>query len=158
MTWCPPHSIASPGGNARGFASPSNAGREDLERVEQAYKSLGFKAELKSFFDDLPERLAKAHLVISRSGASSVAEMLVLGRPSILIPLPSSLEGDQLANAKIAEAAGAAWLMEEAELTGERLSDKLRLCLEKPDQLAEMAAKAKTLGRPDASESPRRCP
>ncbi|MEM9627171.1 MAG: undecaprenyldiphospho-muramoylpentapeptide beta-N-acetylglucosaminyltransferase [Pseudomonadota bacterium] len=126
---------------------------EDLERVEQAYKSLGFKAELKSFFEDLPERLAKAHLVISRSGASSVAEMLVLGTPSILIPLPSSLEGDQLANAKIAEAAGAAWLMEEKDLTGERLSDQLRLCLDKPDQLKDMAAKAKALGRPDAAEA-----
>ncbi len=126
---------------------------EDLERVEQAYKTLGFQAELKSFFDDLPARLAKAHLVISRSGASSVAEMLVLGRPSILIPLPSSLEGDQLANAKVAEAAGAAWLMEEADLTGERLSDQLRLCLEKPDQLEDMATKAKVLGRPDAAEA-----
>ncbi len=126
---------------------------EDLERVEQAYKTLGFQAELKSFFDDLPARLAKAHLVISRSGASSVAEMLVLGRPSILIPLPSSLEGDQLANAKIAEAAGAAWLMQEADLTGERLSDQIRLCLEKPERLAEMAGKAKALGRPDAAEA-----
>lgn len=124
---------------------------EDLERVEQAYKNLGFSAELKSFFDDLPTRLAKAHLVISRSGASSVAEMLVLGRPSILIPLPSSLEGDQLANAKVAETAGAAWLMQEADLTGEVLSDKLRLCLEKPEQLTEMAAKAKVLARPDAA-------
>lgn len=126
---------------------------EDIERVEQAYKTLGFQAEIKSFFDDLPARLAKAHLVISRAGASSVAEMLVLGRPSILIPLPSSLEGDQLANAKVAEAAGATWLMEEADLTGERLSDQLRLCLEKPDQLAAMAGKAKALGRPDAAEA-----
>jgi len=126
---------------------------EDLERVEQAYKTLGFAAELKSFFDDLPARLAKAHLVISRSGASSVAEMLVLGRPSILIPLPSSLEGDQLANAKVAEAAGAAWLMEEAKLTSEHLSEQLRLCLEKPEQLTEMSAKAKGLARPDAAEA-----
>ncbi|MGI9486993.1 MAG: undecaprenyldiphospho-muramoylpentapeptide beta-N-acetylglucosaminyltransferase [Geminicoccaceae bacterium] len=126
---------------------------EDIERVEQTYKNLGFKAEIKSFFDDLPARLVKAHLVISRSGASSVAEMLVLGRPSILIPLPSSLEGDQLANAKVADAAGAAWLMEEADLTGERLSDQLRLCLEKPDQLADMSGKAKALGRPDAAEA-----
>ncbi|MGI9420661.1 MAG: undecaprenyldiphospho-muramoylpentapeptide beta-N-acetylglucosaminyltransferase [Geminicoccaceae bacterium] len=126
---------------------------EDLERVEQAYKGLGFKAELKGFFDDLPVRLAKAHLVISRAGASSVAEMLVLGRPSILIPLPSSLEGDQLANAKVVEAAGAAWLMEQADLNGERLADQLRLCLEQPDRLAEAAAKAKALARPDAAEA-----
>ena len=126
---------------------------EDIERVEQAYKNLGFKAEIKSFFDDLPARLVKAHLVISRSGASSVAEMLVLGRPSILIPLPSSLDGDQLANAKVAEAAGAAWLMEETGLTGERLSDQIRLFLEKPERLTEAAAKAKALARPDAAEA-----
>jgi len=126
---------------------------EDMERVEQAYKNLGFKAELKSFFDDLPARLARAHLVISRSGASSVAEMLVLGKPSILIPLPSSLEGDQLANAKIVEAAGGAWLMEQADLSVERLSDQIRLFLEKPDMLADAAAKAKALGRPDAADA-----
>lgn len=126
---------------------------EDLERVGQAYKTLGFKAELREFFHDLPARLAKAHLVISRAGASSVAEMLVLGKPSILIPLPSSLEGDQLANAEVAAAAGAAWLMQEADLTGETLADKLKICLEKPDQLAEMAAKAKALGRPNAAEA-----
>ncbi len=126
---------------------------EDLERVGQAYKSLGFKAELKEFFHDLPARLAKAHLVISRAGASSVAEMLVLGKPSILIPLPSSLEGDQLANAQVVEAARAGWLMQEADLNGEALADKLRICLEQPDQLADMAAKAKALGRPEAAKT-----
>jgi UDP-N-acetylglucosamine--N-acetylmuramyl-(pentapeptide) pyrophosphoryl-undecaprenol N-acetylglucosamine transferase len=124
---------------------------EDLERVEQAYKCLGFKAELRDFFHDLPARLAKAHLVISRAGASSVAEMLVLGRPSILIPLPRSLEGDQLANAQVADAAGAAWLMQEADLGGEVLADKLRICLEQPAKLEDMAAKARALGKPDAA-------
>ncbi|MGI9499502.1 MAG: undecaprenyldiphospho-muramoylpentapeptide beta-N-acetylglucosaminyltransferase [Geminicoccaceae bacterium] len=126
---------------------------EDLERVEQAYKGLGFEAELKTFFEDLPERLAKAHLVISRSGASSVAEMLALGRPSILIPLPSSLEGDQLANARFVAEAEAGWLVEQADLTGEWLSEQLRLCLEQPDRLSTMAAKAKALARPDAAEA-----
>lgn len=125
---------------------------EDLERVEQAYKALGFKAELKDFFHDLPARLAKAHLTISRAGASSVAEMLVLGKPSVLIPLPSSLEGDQLANAQVVEAAKAGWLMQEADLTSEALADKLRSCLEQPEELAEMASKAKALGKPDAAE------
>lgn len=126
---------------------------EDLERVEQAYKALGFAAELKSFFDDLPARLSRAHLVISRSGASSVAEMLVLGKPSILIPLPYSLEGDQLANAKVVESAGGAWLMDEATLSGELLADRIRLFLEKPESLADAAAKAKALARPDAAEA-----
>ncbi len=126
---------------------------EDLERVEQAYKTLGFEAELKPFFHDLPARLAKAHLVISRSGASSVAEMLTLGRPSILIPLPSSLEGDQLANAEIVAAAEAGWLMKESELSDEILAERLRDCLEQPAKLSGMAAKAKALGRPDAASA-----
>ena len=126
---------------------------EDLERVEQAYKSLGFQAELKEFFHDLPSRLARAHLVISRAGASSVAEMLILGKPSILIPLPHSLEGDQLANAEVVDEAKAGWLMKEADLSGEALADKLRICLEKPDQLVEMAKRAKSLGRPDAADA-----
>jgi UDP-N-acetylglucosamine--N-acetylmuramyl-(pentapeptide) pyrophosphoryl-undecaprenol N-acetylglucosamine transferase len=126
---------------------------EDLERVEDAYKHLGFRAELKTFFEDLPERLAKAHLVISRSGASSVAEMLALGRPSILIPLPSSLEGDQLGNARFVANADAALLIQQADLTGEWLSDQIRHCFEKPDRLVEMASKAKALARPDAAEA-----
>ena len=126
---------------------------EDLERVRDAYKHLGFEAELKTFFEDLTERLAKAHLVISRSGASSVTEMLALGRPSILIPLPSSLEGDQLANAQFVANADGGLLIEQADLSGEWLSDQLRHFLEKPERLAEMAAKAKSLARPDAAEA-----
>lgn len=126
---------------------------EDLERVEQAYTALGFKAELKGFFHDLPARLAKAHLVISRAGASSIAELLILGKPSILIPLPHSLEGDQLANAEVVDAAKAGWLMKEADLSGEALADKLRICLEQPEQLVDMAAKAKALSRPDAADA-----
>jgi len=126
---------------------------EDLERVQDAYKHLGFEAELKTFFEDLPDRLAKAHLVISRSGASSVTEMLALGRPSILIPLPSSLEGDQLANARFVANADGGLLIQQADLTGEWLSDQLRHCLEKPERLVKMAEKAKSLARPDAAEA-----
>jgi UDP-N-acetylglucosamine--N-acetylmuramyl-(pentapeptide) pyrophosphoryl-undecaprenol N-acetylglucosamine transferase len=126
---------------------------EDLERVGHAYAKLGFDAELKSFFADLPARLAAAHLVVSRSGATSVAEMLVLGRPSVLVPLPSSLEGDQRANAEVVEAAGAGWLIEEKDLSGERLADKLRICLDMPEHLVDMAERAKALGRPDAAAS-----
>ncbi len=126
---------------------------EDLERVEQGYNALGFRAELQRFFQDLPARLAKAHLVISRAGASSVAELLVLGRPAVLIPLPSSLEGDQRANAKVVETAEAGWLIEEADLNAEILAEKIRVCLEQPERLGAMSAKARALGRPDAAEA-----
>ncbi len=126
---------------------------EDLERVAGAYAALGFTAELKSFFDDLPERLADAHLVISRSGASSVAELLVLGRPSLLVPYRLAADDHQRANAAALEVAGAAWLIGERELDGERLAAKLSACLVRPEQLSGMARRAHVLGRPDAAQA-----
>jgi UDP-N-acetylglucosamine--N-acetylmuramyl-(pentapeptide) pyrophosphoryl-undecaprenol N-acetylglucosamine transferase len=126
---------------------------EDLERVAAAYAALGFTAELKSFFDDLPERLADAHLVISRSGASSVAELLVLGRPSLLVPYRLAADDHQRANAAALAAAGAAWLIGEAALDGERLAAKLSACLLRPQQLGDMARRAQALGRPDAAQA-----
>jgi UDP-N-acetylglucosamine--N-acetylmuramyl-(pentapeptide) pyrophosphoryl-undecaprenol N-acetylglucosamine transferase len=126
---------------------------EDLDRVAAAYAALGLTAELKSFFDDLPERLADAHLVISRSGASSVAELLVLGRPSLLVPYRLAADDHQHANAAALATAGAAWLIGEAELDGERLATKLSACLVRPQQLAEMARSAHAQGRPDAGQA-----
>jgi UDP-N-acetylglucosamine--N-acetylmuramyl-(pentapeptide) pyrophosphoryl-undecaprenol N-acetylglucosamine transferase len=126
---------------------------EDLERVAAAYAALGFTAELRSFFDDLPQRLADAHLVISRSGASSVAELLALGRPSLLVPYRLAADDHQRANAAALAAAGAAWLTCETELDGERLAAKLGACLARPQQLSEMARRAHALGRPDAAKA-----
>ena len=81
---------------------------EDLERVREHYQRLGVEFEAEPFFKDLPQRLAEAHLVVSRSGASTVAELAVIGRPSILVPLPGSLDQDQAANAKTLGDLGAA--------------------------------------------------
>ena len=84
---------------------------EDLARVEQAYGQAGIRAHLAAFFANLPEEMAKAHLVIGRSGASTVAELAVMGRPAILVPLPHAIDNDQLNNARrLAEAGGpGAW-------------------------------------------------
>jgi UDP-N-acetylglucosamine--N-acetylmuramyl-(pentapeptide) pyrophosphoryl-undecaprenol N-acetylglucosamine transferase len=125
---------------------------EDLERVAGAYAALGFEAELKSFFHDLPERLAATHLVVSRAGASSVAEILVLGRPALLVPFRLAADDHQTANAQAVVAEGAGWLIGEAELTGEALAGRLRAVLEYPEDLAAMAARARALGRPDAAK------
>ena len=124
---------------------------EDLERVASAYAGLGFAAELASFFDDLPERLARAQLVISRSGASSVAELLVLGRPALLVPYRLAADDHQRANAEAMAAAGAAWVVGETELDAERLATRLSACLDQPQELALMAQRAHALGRPDAA-------
>jgi UDP-N-acetylglucosamine--N-acetylmuramyl-(pentapeptide) pyrophosphoryl-undecaprenol N-acetylglucosamine transferase len=126
---------------------------EDLERVASAYAGLGFAAELKSFYDDLPERLARAHVVVSRSGASSVAELLVLGRPALLVPYRFAADDHQRANAQAVVQAGAGWLIEEAALDGERLAARLSACLDQPQELAAMAARARALGRPDAARA-----
>jgi UDP-N-acetylglucosamine--N-acetylmuramyl-(pentapeptide) pyrophosphoryl-undecaprenol N-acetylglucosamine transferase len=124
---------------------------EDLERVASAYAGLGFTAELASFFADLPERLAAAQLVISRAGASSVAELLALGRPALLVPFRFAADDHQQANAEAVTAAGAGWLIEETKLDAETLAGRLRSCLEQPRQLLDLASRAAALGRADAA-------
>ena len=124
---------------------------EDLDRVQATYRNLGFEAELRPFFDDLPDRLADAHLVVSRSGASSVAEILALGRPALLVPYRHAADDHQRANADVLADAGAARVLPEAELTAEQLRDHLAEALASPEGLAEMAAAARALARPDAA-------
>jgi UDP-N-acetylglucosamine--N-acetylmuramyl-(pentapeptide) pyrophosphoryl-undecaprenol N-acetylglucosamine transferase len=123
---------------------------EDLDGVRAAYESLGLVAELAPFFRDLPARIAASHLVISRSGASTAAELAVIGRPAILIPLPHALDQDQLANAKMLANAGGAWLIPQAELSAERLAAELTQLVGNPERLAKAAAGAKSVGRSDA--------
>lgn len=123
---------------------------EDLEAVRGAYAAAGVSAEVEPFFIDLPARIAHAHLVVSRSGASSVTELAVIGRPSILVPLPGSLDQDQAANAAHLEKAGGAWPIRQSELTPQRLAEELGKALDDPEQLTEAAAAARAAGRPDA--------
>ena len=89
------------------------------------YTRLGVAAEIAPFFADLPARMAAAHLVISRSGASTVAELSAIGRPAILVPLPHALDQDQFANAGVLEAAGGAIRIEQRDFTPERLAAEI---------------------------------
>lgn len=123
---------------------------EDLTRVEEAYRAAGVRAHLATFFDNLPEEMARAHLVIGRAGASTVAELTVMGRPAILVPLPHSIDNDQLQNATRLAEAGAAWCIEQNDLTPERLAAALTRLLSSPQTLEAAAAAAKGQGRPDA--------
>jgi UDP-N-acetylglucosamine--N-acetylmuramyl-(pentapeptide) pyrophosphoryl-undecaprenol N-acetylglucosamine transferase len=123
---------------------------EDLERVETAYGACGVRAHLASFFPNLPEEMAKTHLVIGRAGASTVAELTVIGRPAILVPLPHALDNDQLQNASRLAESGAGWCIEQKDLTPERLAKVVGQLLASPDVLAAAAAAAKRQGRPDA--------
>ena len=99
---------------------------EDGARVAAAYDRLGVTAEVAPFFADLPARIAAAHLVISRSGASTVAELAAIGRPSILVPLPGALDQDQLANATVLQKAGGAVLLTQDVFTPVRLAQRDR--------------------------------
>ncbi|MEQ1650469.1 MAG: undecaprenyldiphospho-muramoylpentapeptide beta-N-acetylglucosaminyltransferase, partial [Hyphomicrobiaceae bacterium] len=123
---------------------------EDLERVKQAYAAAGIHSVVEPFFANLPEIIANSHLVIGRAGASTTAELTVIGRPSILVPLPHALDNDQLNNARHLQTSGAAILAEQKDLTTEKLAHEIGLLLENPDRLAVMAAAAKSIGKPDA--------
>jgi UDP-N-acetylglucosamine--N-acetylmuramyl-(pentapeptide) pyrophosphoryl-undecaprenol N-acetylglucosamine transferase len=125
---------------------------EDMGRVQRAYDELGVACDLAPFFADLPQRMAQSHLVIARSGASTVAELGVIGRPSILVPLPGSLDQDQAANAKSLQDAGAALRIMQSDFAPQRLAHELEALLAAPERLTGMAEAAKSAGIPDAAE------
>lgn len=124
---------------------------EDLEAARDAYARLGLKAELATFFDDVPRRLAAAHLVIGRSGASTVAELTAAGRPAILVPYPFATDDHQTANARAVSEAGGAWLMPEHAFTAEALAERLQAILGQPATLVQAAACAHKAARRDAA-------
>ena len=125
---------------------------EDLLRVRAAYGEKIGAAEVEPFFKDLPQRIAASHLVIARSGASTVAELAVIGRPSILVPLPGALDQDQAANAASLAAIGAATVIAQAGFTPERLAAEIVAFVENPERLTKAAAAAKSAGVADAAE------
>ncbi len=125
---------------------------EDMERVRAAYVPLGVAAELAPFFRDMPQRIAASHLVLCRSGASTVSELSVIGRPGIMVPLPHAIDQDQSVNAAVLAKAGGGWVVKQADLTAERLAGDLSEFLRDPSRLTAAAAAARSVGRPDAVE------
>jgi UDP-N-acetylglucosamine--N-acetylmuramyl-(pentapeptide) pyrophosphoryl-undecaprenol N-acetylglucosamine transferase len=125
---------------------------EDIERVSQLYQHHGIAADLQPFFNDVPARLAAAHLVICRSGASTVAELAVAGRPAVLIPYPHAIDDHQTANAHAFAKHGAGWVMQQATLSPESLAVQLGALLGAPGALMEAAGKARAEGVPEAAE------
>ncbi|WP_413206178.1 undecaprenyldiphospho-muramoylpentapeptide beta-N-acetylglucosaminyltransferase [Rhodospirillum sp. A1_3_36] len=124
---------------------------EDLNEAKARYAEIGVEAELSTFFGDLPERLRDAHLVICRSGASTMGELSALGRPAILIPYPFAIDDHQTANARNLEEAGGAWLMPQDHLSAQALSERLQALMNQPKVLARTAAQAQAQGVPDAA-------
>jgi len=140
-----------PGLRAR-LAIVQQARPEDVAAVRAIYARLGISAEVEPFFADLPVRIAAAHLIVSRSGASTVAELAAIGRPSILVPLPHALDQDQAANAGVLEQAGGAIRLSQDEFTPARLASDLATLMNAPGRLAAMATAAKSVGTIDAAD------
>jgi UDP-N-acetylglucosamine--N-acetylmuramyl-(pentapeptide) pyrophosphoryl-undecaprenol N-acetylglucosamine transferase len=125
---------------------------EDMARVRAVYDRLKIQVELAPFFADLPARLAANHLIVSRSGAGTVAELAAIGRPSLLVPLPGSIDQDQFANAGVLSQAGGALRLPQSEFTPERLASELSALVAEPSRLSAMADAARQSGRLDAAE------
>ena len=126
---------------------------EDLTAVQNDYLALGLAGiEAAPFFKDLPGRMAASHLVVARSGASTVSELAAIGRPSILVPLPGALDQDQAANAATLARIGAALALAQTAFTPDRLTAELVDAFENPGKLTAAAQAAKSAGIHDAAE------
>ena len=147
-----PAAIAALPADLRARLQVSHQARpEDADQVTAAYAAAGIAAEVQPFFTDVPDRIAAAHLVISRSGASSLADITVIGRPAILIPFAAATGDHQTANAQALADAGAAHVHPESVLDADSLTRDIRAILTDPAQATAMAQAALTLARPDAA-------
>jgi UDP-N-acetylglucosamine--N-acetylmuramyl-(pentapeptide) pyrophosphoryl-undecaprenol N-acetylglucosamine transferase len=124
---------------------------EDKDKVMSCFAKLQLPSEVSPFFGDMPAKIADANLVICRSGASTVSELAVIGRPSVLVPYPYALDHDQAANAAALKAKGGAEVIAQSALSPEKLSEIIRMAMTDPDRLARIAAAAKETGKPDAA-------
>jgi len=148
-----PEAVAALPGNIRQHLSISHQARaEDGDRVKARYGEIGVNADVQPFFHDVPRRMCQAHLVVSRAGASSIADITVIGRPSILIPFAAAAGDHQTANARGLVAGGAAILIPEKCLDAVSLSTQIASVLENPQAAIHMSEAALSLGVPDATQ------
>lgn len=125
---------------------------ENMAAVSAAYRAMGLDCELQPFFMDMPRRIADAHLVVCRSGASTIAELGVIGRPAVMVPLPHALDNDQLRNAESFASAGAGWVHPQSSLAPEGFAQFLTSLRSQQGQLQQAAAAALKHGKPDAAQ------
>ena len=127
-------------------------GENDFYRVRDAFENSGLNAEVRPFIEKMVDEFAYADLVISRAGATTVAELAAAGKPAIMIPFPFAADDHQRKNAEAIERAGAGRMILQAELTPERLAKELLWLIRDPQQLGRMAEASKSLGHPDAAK------
>lgn len=124
---------------------------EEVDSTRKAYERLNVPCECSQFFDDIPEKLSTSHLVISRSGASTVAEVTTAGRPSIFVPYPHHADQQQLKNAEAVADLGGAWVMPETGFTAEALQSQIEMFLQTPSLLFKAAESVRGSAYPDAA-------
>lgn len=125
---------------------------EDVDRVRARYSDLGIRADLATYFENIPDLLAKAHLVIGRAGASTIAELTCAGRPAILIPLPSATDDHQSANVQEMVEAGGGYALAQSDFTPDRLAQAIDQIGLSEEKLMDAAGRARGIGRPNATE------
>jgi UDP-N-acetylglucosamine--N-acetylmuramyl-(pentapeptide) pyrophosphoryl-undecaprenol N-acetylglucosamine transferase len=126
-------------------------GQDDYPAVQMAYTAGGYPGVVHAYIQDMAAAYAAADIVICRAGATTVAELMATGKPAILIPFPYAANDHQTHNARIMASAGAAEVIQDHLLSGHLLSDRIRHYLAHPDDVAAMAARCLTLGKPDAA-------
>jgi UDP-N-acetylglucosamine--N-acetylmuramyl-(pentapeptide) pyrophosphoryl-undecaprenol N-acetylglucosamine transferase len=128
-------------------------GKADEEAVQSSYKQLGIQAEVQAFFKDMAELYSRADLVVSRAGATTLAELSVMGLPALLIPYPFAADDHQQINAKYYQDGGAAKMFVENELSGAELAAEIRNLLNEPESLNQLSVRMKGMGKPDATDT-----
>ncbi len=126
-------------------------GEADYARVREAYAQSGLRAEVKPFIERMEEELARADLVVSRAGATTVAELAAAGKPALMVPFPYAADDHQRKNAEAFERAGAGRMLLQAELTGERLAQELLQLISDPQRLSQMAKASRNLAHREAA-------
>jgi len=143
---------ALPGGLRNQLQVSQQVRSEDLATVAEVYRRTGIAADLSTFFDDVPARLARTHLAICRAGASSVAELATTGRPAVLIPYPYATDDHQTANAQAFAEAGGGWVIPQSGLSPSTLALCLDRLLADRGALSMAAQRARAFGRRDAAQ------
>ena len=149
----PPAISALPSEIRRNIRVSHQAREEDLERVAQYYADEGIPADVQTFFNDVPTRMSEAQLVVTRAGASTIADLSIIGRPSILVPYAAAAADHQTANARQLVEAGAAIMVPESQLHVDSLAAQMATVLSDPNAASQMAQSALACGKPDATQT-----
>jgi UDP-N-acetylglucosamine--N-acetylmuramyl-(pentapeptide) pyrophosphoryl-undecaprenol N-acetylglucosamine transferase len=146
-----PHALARADLGRRGLQVVHQTGESMRDEVEATYRELGITANVVTFIDDMARAYSNAALVVARAGATTLAELCAIGRPSVLVPFPFAADDHQAKNAEALQAQGAAICVRESNLHAEDLGDLIRDLLDDPTKRREMAQAARDHGKPDAA-------